>query len=555
MATNRLISMVNTWKSKLAFTDLGMSKKTTGSSHFLTEWLLLLGSLLIIGGVLAYGLYGERVAIDERERDHLTTQAKAVHDNLGRELEAINRVLVSIRDDLPFFLSRNDGMQLANHQLRALKDAMPSVRTLTIIDAAGTVVASSRDELLGVNVRQRAYFQAAERQPDPDTLYLGTPYKTILGVWAMNVVRLAVGQDGGIAMLLSATLDPEQFNILLRSVRYAADMRVALNHGDGEIFLTAPPREDIYGKNLLQPGSFYSRHVASGRAVNLFTGTIYSTGEERMAVLHTIQPPALKMDKALVVAASRHIPDLYANWHHDAQIRSGLFALLALSSISGLYLLQRRQSTAERDAIAAQAAMHEKNQLLEQLNAQLKAQSELLHAQAFIDGLTGIANRRRFNEALAAEWRRCRRNGSALALLMIDIDHFKLLNDHYGHPAGDACLQSVALVLKEYLGRSHDLVARYGGEEFVCLLPDSNLAGARGKAEALRLAIQGLGIPHETSPTADVVTISIGVAAWIPDGETSHDHLLAAADAALYAAKKGGRNRTCDATTVAPSCP
>ncbi len=190
-----------------------MSKKRRGSSHFLTEWLLLLGSLLIIGGVLADGLYGERRALDERERDHLTTQAKAVHDNLARELEAINRALISIRDDLPLFLSRNDGMQLANHQLRALTDAMPSVRTLTIIDAAGTVVASNRDELLGVNVRERAFFQAAERQPDPDTLYLGTPYKTPLGVWAMHVARLAVGQDGGIAMLLSATLDPEQFNL------------------------------------------------------------------------------------------------------------------------------------------------------------------------------------------------------------------------------------------------------------------------------------------------------------------------------------------------------
>lgn len=528
-----------------------VSNKKDSPNHFLTEWLLLLGSLLIIGGLVANGLYDDRETLDQGERDRLLTQAKVVHDNLGRDLDAVNRVLVNIREDLPHFRAQHDGMQLANRRLRALVDAMPSVRTLTIIDSAGTVIASNRDEILGFSASQRDYFVAAKRQPDPDTLYLGAPYKTVLGVWAMNVARLEVGRDGS-ATLVSATLDPEEFKILLESVRYAPDMRVALNHSDGTIFITAPPREDIYGKNLLQPGSFYSRHVASGHTENFFTGSIYPTGEQRIAALQTIAPPALKMNSALIVATSRHIPDLYASWHHDARIRGGLLVLLALSSTGGLYLLQQRRCIAARDAMAAQRALHEKNQLLEQLNAQLEAQSAQLHAQAFIDGLTGIANRRRFDEALAAEWRRCGREGKALALLMIDIDHFKLFNDHYGHPAGDACLQSVALTLKAQLGRSHDLVARYGGEEFVCLLPGCDLASARSKAESLRLAIETLGIAHATSPTANVVTISVGVAAWIPDADTSPERLLAAADAALYASKKSGRNRTGDSALTTP---
>jgi diguanylate cyclase (GGDEF)-like protein len=173
----------------------------------------------------------------------------------------------------------------------------------------------------------------------------------------------------------------------------------------------------------------------------------------------------------------------------------------------------------------------------------LKAQGDLLRSLAFIDGLTGVANRRRFDETLQAEWRRCGRGNSPLALLMIDIDHFKRYNDRYGHQAGDACLQKVAAALKERFGRSHDLVARYGGEEFACLMPECDLAAGLSKAEELRAAVATLGIPHADSPTASVLTLSIGVAAVVPGGDSGPQQLVAAADAALYAAKKGGRNQ------------
>lgn len=172
----------------------------------------------------------------------------------------------------------------------------------------------------------------------------------------------------------------------------------------------------------------------------------------------------------------------------------------------------------------------------------LKAQGDLLRTLAFVDGLTGVANRRRFDEALEAEWRHCRRSGSPLTLLMIDIDHFKHYNDRYGHQAGDACLQAVATALKERLSRSHDLVARYGGEEFACLM-QCDLAAGQAKAEELRLAVESLDIPHEASSTARMVTISLGIATTVPNGDNTADQLLTAADAALYAAKKGGRNQ------------
>lgn len=175
----------------------------------------------------------------------------------------------------------------------------------------------------------------------------------------------------------------------------------------------------------------------------------------------------------------------------------------------------------------------------------LKAQADALRELAFIDGLTGVANRRRFDDALEIEWRRCRRSGSPLAVVMIDIDHFKHYNDRYGHQAGDACLRSVADELRGRLGRSSDLVARYGGEEFVCLLPECGLEGAQAKAEDLRQAVEAMGVPHEASATSPVVTISLGVAAIAPGPEQSPEELLAAADVGLYEAKLGGRNRVC----------
>jgi len=175
----------------------------------------------------------------------------------------------------------------------------------------------------------------------------------------------------------------------------------------------------------------------------------------------------------------------------------------------------------------------------------LKAQADLLRSLAFIDGLTGVANRRQFDESLQAEWRRCKRSRSPLALVMIDIDHFKKFNDHYGHQAGDACLQLVAKTLNERLGRPYDLVARYGGEEFACLLPENNLASANILTEVLRKAVMAQNISHEISETAPVVTISVGMAVVVPDAKRQPEQLLAAADAQLYEAKRNGRNRVC----------
>jgi diguanylate cyclase (GGDEF)-like protein/PAS domain S-box-containing protein len=170
---------------------------------------------------------------------------------------------------------------------------------------------------------------------------------------------------------------------------------------------------------------------------------------------------------------------------------------------------------------------------------------EKLAALASLDGLTGLANRRHFDEKLRDEWARASRDGTALSLLLIDVDHFKGYNDQHGHQAGDECLGSVARIIAGQAQRPADLAARYGGEEFVLLLPGTEAAGCEQVGERIRQALHDLRLPNAMNLPSKCVTISLGGATGWPNAENSADHtsLIAAADSALYAAKTLGRNR------------
>jgi diguanylate cyclase (GGDEF)-like protein len=189
--------------------------------------------------------------------------------------------------------------------------------------------------------------------------------------------------------------------------------------------------------------------------------------------------------------------------------------------------------------------LHERNRELEDLVEErtraLEEANNKLEALSYTDGLTGIANRRGFDRMLAQEWNRGQRAGTPLALLMLDVDLFKHFNDHYGHLAGDGCLQALAHVLAKTGRRAGDLVARYGGEEFVVLLPNASEYDALEAARHIQHEIWSLALPHaDTSP--GIVTVSLGVVSLVPSRELISEDLIRQADAALYRAKQSGRN-------------
>lgn len=178
-----------------------------------------------------------------------------------------------------------------------------------------------------------------------------------------------------------------------------------------------------------------------------------------------------------------------------------------------------------------------------------KSQTELQQANAelyriaHLDGLTHVANRRRFDEYIAVEWKRLARTQQPLSLIICDVDYFKPYNDHYGHQMGDDCLRNIAKAIEGTLKRPGDLAARYGGEEFVVLLPDTDLEGTIAVAENISQAVKNLNIPHLHSQVNKIVTLSFGVASQIPNLTESPCKLIDIADRALYQSKQKGRDR------------
>ncbi|MDD0815630.1 diguanylate cyclase [Curvibacter sp. HBC28] len=223
-------------------------------------------------------------------------------------------------------------------------------------------------------------------------------------------------------------------------------------------------------------------------------------------------------------------------------------AALVVPMHNGRWYRVHERQTAERMTVGVHVDVTE----LIVKEQQLASANQRLATLSVTDGLTGIHNRRSFDEAMAREWMRCQRHQLPLALLLVDIDHFKRYNDHYGHLAGDDCLRRVAQVLIGDVRRSGELVARYGGEEFVILLPGSTEDGAREVAQRCLERMRTENIPHVASLTSSRLTMSIGVASCQPDARGQPHALINAADAALYQAKQNGRARYVLASALKP---
>lgn len=628
-----------------------------GSHAYRVQWLILILALLALCGIAGHEIYKDHEAVEQSERDRLLTQARVIDDNLGRQLRATDQALQGILRDLPGWRTAAGWQAGLTKRMAALEEAMSGVRTLSLVDAEGTIRASNRPTLVGFDASAREYFRHARAHANADTLYVSPPFRTVLGVWSITVSRSVAGPRGEFAGLITATLDPEYFSTLMGSVQYAPDMWVAIAHGDGRQILMVPERQDQAGKDLAQPGSFFSRHRDSGRAENVLTGIVYATGEERVMALRTVKPAFLAMDKPLVVAVGRDLAATYEEWRRHVGVRVRLLLLAALGSAFALAFYQRGARRSDRRILEAQDSLRRSNERFELLlrsagegiygvdlqghtmfvnpaalamlgfpqeevlgrdqhllfhhrrpdgslyphedcaifqtlgdgirrdvedhfirkNGELfpvhltvtpmeengvrigaevvfqdiaerKAMERELIRLATTDALTDVANRRHFMAQLDAELARIKRLHSPASLLMLDIDHFKQVNDGFGHAVGDDVLRHFCAIATKRLRRV-DLFGRLGGEEFGILLPGTDLAGAAELAETFRRQIADSPAPSRKGPVS--ITVSIGVT-LLATTDCDADDALARADAALYQAKERGRNRIAASTAPSP---
>lgn len=274
------------------------------------------------------------------------------------------------------------------------------------------------------------------------------------------------------------------------------------------------------------------RDLLGDAAFLLLTGGCLVGRPERVAE----KPPIETNSFALVLNNGSPILFTLAVLALGAMVARQRFTLGISAIALSLVIYCFRAALLQSAYMRAQHALTRSQYALREVNARLRQLS--LH-----DALTGLPNRRQFDQTLELEWNRAQRNRRPISLLMLDVDCFKALNDMYGHQAGDDCLQRIAGALQSCLRRAGEIVARYGGEEFAAILPDADGVAAITAAELMREAVLALQILNEGSTAGRFVTVSLGAAAFRPDGDNSPSTMVAAADAALYRAKSGGRNR------------
>ena len=328
----------------------------TENTYFLYQWLTLSIALLTLFGFIAYTQFKDYRRIDTQEHERLMKQAEIVEKNVVPQLLLANRVIEEIKKDLPSWRAENDGFKHGNRQLRLINDALIGIRPLLVIQADGTVIASSNEALIGMNFAYREYFKTAVKNPDPTILHVSAPFKTVLDAFVFSLFRTISGPHGEFAGIVIVSVIPEYFSVLLDSVRYAPDVRTTIVHGDGKLFLISPANMGVPGMDLAKPGSFFMRHRASGRRANVFTGIAQATGEYNAAALRTIQLSNPAMDKPLVVAVGRDPRAYFEPWRKTVYVQSTLFGVMALVSTLGLFTLQRRR----RDQILERRQSEEK---------------------------------------------------------------------------------------------------------------------------------------------------------------------------------------------------
>ncbi|MCP3420054.1 sensor domain-containing diguanylate cyclase [Bradyrhizobium brasilense] len=376
--------------------------------------------------------------------------------------------------------------------------------SILVLNAAGDVTLDSKSVTpRAANFADRDFFRAHQTRADSG-LFISAPWITSDGEYLISLSRRINNDDGSFAGVVAGSMRLSYFHNLFRKLNFGFGDSMALFNSDGVILMRAPFDISKIGQSIKD--SLVFKQFPARQSGSYITKSIV----DHVSRLYVFQAVG---HNRLLIAEGLALDGIYADWWQQLWLIGSVVAALCGFSIVLMFYL-----------VAA-------------LKRRAAAEDRLAHL-ASTDALTGLANRRRLDDTLDVEWRRGMRAKAPVSLLMIDVDHFKIYNDTYGHQAGDAVLTTVGRCIASSAKRATDLGARYGGEEFSVLLPGIGKTGALEIAERIRAK---LAAARESEP--ELPTVSIGLSCLVPDHERTSRDLLKAADLALYQAKREGRDR------------
>jgi diguanylate cyclase (GGDEF)-like protein len=435
--------------------------------------------------------------------------ALSLSDQASDTFEAVNEVLVTVTQRIQAVGLGSATRAQLRDDFAELVTTMPRIHRLDVLDAHGRFVVSNISATPNwlPPLADRPYFRYHRRHADPSMHISGPGRSRTERQWVIFATRRLNRPDGSFAGVLIAPIPFDHFAQIYSHVDIGRRGAITLLADDGTIMMREP--QASIGRSLGAAALFHDpyRYLAAG---SYFSGSDRAT---ELVAFHRLAKYPLVVSVAL--AESEYLHDWFVDAVKNA-ITLCVYVVFALLLTVFLNVQLGRTSRAEAE----------------------------LARLALVDGLTGLSNRREFDVVLDREWRRAVRDGRPLALLMIDVDHFKAYNDAYGHQQGDAVLSAIASAIATTVKRATDTAARYGGEEFAVILHDTDSNAATALAESVRRAVADLGITHAGNGPG-IATISIGTASVIPAraNENSPSCLIGAADAALYLAKRAGRNQ------------
>lgn len=479
-----------------------------------TKRLLALGIGLILSfSAICASILGEMAGKDYLSSKQAATNLVAsISSEIERNIELYSLSLQAVVDGVKLPEINTISPELRQVVLFDRAATAKDLGSILVLDAAGNVTLDSRTLApRKANYSDHDFFLAHQKRSDVG-LFISPPWVTREGEYLISLSRRIDKEDGSFGGVVAGSMRLSYFHDLFRKLKYRPGGSMTLFNTDGTILMRAPFDIDQIGQSISRSQVF--KYFPQQRSGSYTTISILDH-VERLFVFQQVGT------YPLLLANGLSIEGVYADWWQEVwSISLMVAALFVFTIVLMIYLIAalKRRAAAE-------------NQLALLANT---------------DGLTGLCNRRCFDEALDGEWRRSQRSGAPIALLMIDADHFKAYNDRHGHQAGDAALAAIAGCISRATARASDLAARYGGEEFAVLLPGVNAEGAFELAEKIRNALAAARDAQRDRP--DVYpTVSVGLSCLTAQASLDASDLVREADEALYQAKRDGRDRVVSA--------